>query len=121
MFSERSFFSFANLLYFYLRLYFSNPQGQDYLSEFYFVCKGKFIRIFNYVIKHCHEGVWGNGGIAPPFLTSALYGCEWSSSHTCPFTSRKEVPGTHWIGSWMGPRTGVDAMEKRKSPASAGN
>jgi hypothetical protein len=23
-------------------------------------------------------------------------------------------PGTHWIGGWVGPRVGLDAVEKRK-------
>jgi hypothetical protein len=23
-------------------------------------------------------------------------------------------PGIHWIGDWVGPRAGMDAMEKRK-------
>jgi hypothetical protein len=26
----------------------------------------------------------------------------------------KEPPGTHWIGGWVGPRAGLDDMEKRK-------
>jgi hypothetical protein len=26
----------------------------------------------------------------------------------------KQPPGTHWIGGWVGPRAGVDDMEKRK-------
>jgi hypothetical protein len=25
-----------------------------------------------------------------------------------------KVPGTHWIGGWVGPRTGLDDAEKRK-------
>jgi hypothetical protein len=25
------------------------------------------------------------------------------------------APGTHWIGGWVGPRIGQDAVEKRKS------
>jgi hypothetical protein len=35
---------------------------------------GKVIPVLTYVIKHCHEGIWGNGCIAPPFLISALVG-----------------------------------------------
>jgi hypothetical protein len=27
----------------------------------------------------------------------------------------KSPPGTHWIGGWVGPKAGVDAMEKRKN------
>jgi hypothetical protein len=24
------------------------------------------------------------------------------------------VPGTHWLGGWVGPRAGLDDVEKRK-------
>jgi predicted regulator of amino acid metabolism with ACT domain len=27
---------------------------------------------------------------------------------------RKDTHPTHWIGGWMGPRTSLDTMEKRK-------
>jgi hypothetical protein len=30
------------------------------------------------------------------------------------FTSGERAPGTHWIGYWVGPRVGLDDMEKRK-------
>jgi hypothetical protein len=30
------------------------------------------------------------------------------------FTPWERAPGTHWIGGWVGPRTGVDEMERRK-------
>jgi hypothetical protein len=30
------------------------------------------------------------------------------------FTSGETSPGTHWIGGWLGPRAGLDKMEKRK-------
>jgi hypothetical protein len=30
------------------------------------------------------------------------------------FTTRERAPGTHWIGSWVGPRAGLDAVVKRK-------
>jgi hypothetical protein len=43
--------------------------------------KGKFIS---------HEDVWGNGGIAAPFLISALDGGEWSASRPGHFTTGKE-------------------------------
>jgi hypothetical protein len=57
----------------------------------------------------------GNGGMAPLFFTSALYGGEWPASRPGPFTQLETAPGTHWIGGWVGPRTGLDDMEKRKS------
>jgi hypothetical protein len=50
-------------------------------------------------------------------LTSALDGGEWSASHPSRFTSRERAPGTHWIGSWVGPRAGLDAVVKRKTPS----
>jgi hypothetical protein len=55
-----------------------------------------------------------SGGIASPFLTSALDGVEWSASRP-----GRNIPGetarvTHWIGGWVGLRVGLDAMEKRK-------
>jgi hypothetical protein len=62
----------------------------------------------------CHEDICGTGGIAPPFLTSALDGGEWSASRTCHFTPGEKAPGTHWIGGHVGPRAGLDAVEKRK-------
>jgi hypothetical protein len=56
----------------------------------------------------------GGGGVAPPFLTSALDGGEWSASHPGRFTSWERAPGTHWTGGWVGPRAGLDIVEKRK-------
>jgi hypothetical protein len=47
-------------------------------------------------------------------LTSALEGGEWSASSSGRLTPRERVPGTHWIGGWMGPRAVWDAMVKRK-------
>jgi hypothetical protein len=46
------------------------------------------------------------------FLTSALAGGEWSVSRRS--TTGERAPGTHWIGGWVGPRAGLDAVEKRK-------
>jgi hypothetical protein len=56
-----------------------------------------------------HEYVWESGGIAPPFLTSALDGGEQSAS--CP--DRERAPGTHWIRGRVGPRASLDTLEKR--------
>jgi hypothetical protein len=33
----------------------------------------------------------------------------------------KRATGTHWIGGWMGPRVGLDEVEKRKKSCTAGN
>jgi hypothetical protein len=47
-----------------------------------------------------------SGGIAP------LDGGEWSASPSCRFTPGEIVPGTHWIGGWVGLGAGLDAVEK---------
>jgi hypothetical protein len=47
-------------------------------------------------------------------LTSALVGGEWSASRPGRFTPGERAPGTHWIGGWVGPRVGLEAVEKRK-------
>jgi hypothetical protein len=52
--------------------------------------------------------------MALPFLTSELDGGEWSASRPGRFTSREIAPCTHWIGGWVGPRVGLDDVEKRK-------
>jgi hypothetical protein len=44
----------------------------------------------------CDEGIQENED--PPFLTSALNGCEWLALCPSSFTSREGDPGTHWIG-----------------------
>jgi hypothetical protein len=41
-------------------------------------------------------------------LILAVYGGEWSDSRPCRFT-----PGTHWIEGRVGPRAGLDNMEKK--------
>jgi hypothetical protein len=41
------------------------------------------------------------------FFTSALVAGERSASRPGRFT-----PGTHWIGGWVGPRAGLDDMER---------
>jgi hypothetical protein len=58
-----------------------------------------------------HEDVWGSGGIAPPFLTSALDGGQLSASRLGCFSPGEIAPGTHWIGGWVGPRAGLIYVE----------
>jgi hypothetical protein len=41
------------------------------------------------------------------FSTSALFGGEWSATCFGCFT-----PGTLWIGGWVGPKAGLDDMDK---------
>jgi hypothetical protein len=54
-----------------------------------------------------------SGGITPIFFTSELDGLEWSAPSPCLITPGKRAPGTHRIGGWLGPRAGLDVMEKR--------
>jgi hypothetical protein len=51
------------------------------------------------------------------FLTSALDRSEWPASRPGHFTPRERVPGTHWIGGWVGPRAVLEAVVKRKIPS----
>jgi hypothetical protein len=68
-----------------------------------------FLYLINYALFHKH--IWGSGGIAPTFLTSALDEGVWSASRSYRFTPGERLPGTHWTGGWVGPRTCLDAME----------
>jgi hypothetical protein len=56
----------------------------------------------------------GVGGIAPPFLTSALDGSEWLASRPCRYTPGARDHGTRWIGGWLSRKLSVDAEKKRK-------
>jgi hypothetical protein len=47
-------------------------------------------------------------------LTSALDGCEWSASRPGRFNPRERTPGTHWIGGWVGSRSVLGTVMKRK-------
>jgi hypothetical protein len=47
-------------------------------------------------------------------LTSALNGGEQSGSRPGRFAPRERAPGTHWIGGWVGPKTVLKAVSKRK-------
>jgi len=50
-------------------------------------------------------------------LTSALDGGEWSASRSGHFTPSERAPGTHWLGGWVGPRAGLNAVVRRKIPS----
>jgi hypothetical protein len=47
------------------------------------------------------------------FLTSALVGGEWSASCPGRFTPGERAPRTHSKGGCVGPRAGLDDVEKR--------
>jgi hypothetical protein len=48
------------------------------------------------------------------FLTSALVGGEWPVSRPCRLTPGERTPGSHWRGGSVGPRAGLDDVERRK-------
>jgi hypothetical protein len=60
--------------------------------------------------------MWTSGGIAPPFLTSALDEGEWWASRPCRFTPGERAPGTHRIGDWVGPTAGLDDVKRKIVP-----
>jgi hypothetical protein len=65
---------------------------------------------------------WVSRGTAPRILDlGPLDGGYWSASRPRRFIPRKRVPATHWIGGWVGPTAGLDAVVKRKFPAPAGS
>jgi hypothetical protein len=47
------------------------------------------------------------------FLTSTLVGGEWPASRPGRFASGETTPDAYWIGSWVGPRTGLEDVEKK--------
>jgi hypothetical protein len=56
-----------------------------------------------------------SGGVEPyihVFLTSALIGGEWSVSHPGRRNLGERVPGTHWIGSWVGLKASLNKIKK---------
>jgi hypothetical protein len=63
------------------------------------------------------KAFWGEEVQLHAFLTSALDGVEWSASRPGRFTPKERTPATHWIGGWVGPRAGLDAVVKRKIPS----
>jgi hypothetical protein len=63
----------------------------------------------------CHEDELGEWRFTSTHSsTSPLDGSEWSASRRGRFIPREIAPGTHWIGGGVGPRTGLDAVVKRK-------
>ena len=48
-------------------------------------------------------------------LTSALDGGECSGCSAGHFIPRKSVPGIHQVGGWMGPRTSLHTLDRKKN------
>jgi hypothetical protein len=56
-----------------------------------------------------------SGSIAPSLLTSALDENEWPALRSCRFIPRGTSRDTHCTGAWIGPRTSLYGMRKRKT------
>jgi hypothetical protein len=70
---------------------------------------------FNWAPRH--EGVlrqWRYGSTHS--LASEPDRGEWSVSCPGRFTPKERATGTHWIGGWVGPRAGLDAVVDRNIP-----
>jgi hypothetical protein len=39
---------------------------------------------------------------------------QWSASRPWRFIPGERALGTHWIAGWVGPKSGLDAVEKKK-------
>jgi hypothetical protein len=76
--------------------------------------KRKFVPVLN--LSLCHEDVRWSGGIALPFLTTALDGGEWSGSRPGRFISGERAFGTHCAGAWLGARISTNAVVQRNIP-----
>jgi hypothetical protein len=64
---------------------------------------------------------YGGGGIALPFLTSALDGAEWPYLRPGRILPGERTPDTHRVGGWVDPGVNLDAVEKKKIPVPDGN
>jgi hypothetical protein len=90
----------------------------QWMALAYRAVKGKATLSLCLTKKHAMKAVLGEWKYSSTHsLTSALDGGEWSASRPGRFTSRERVLGTRWIGGWVGPRSVLDAVVKRKIPS----
>jgi hypothetical protein len=76
--------------------------------------KGKF-KLSLFLTKHHAMKTYGGVGVLlHAFITSALDGCEWPTSRPGRFTPGERDSDARWVGGWVGPRAGLDAVVKRK-------
>jgi hypothetical protein len=73
--------------------------------------------MFLYVIK-CHhilKTFWRAEVYLYAFLTSAPDRNVWWASRPGRFVSREILPDTYWLGSWLCPRAGLDAVKRKNT------
>jgi hypothetical protein len=61
------------------------------------------------------KAYWGSEGMVPRIDIGTRW--EWSASSLGRFSPREKAPGMHFIGGWVGPIAGLDAVERRKIPS----
>jgi hypothetical protein len=63
-----------------------------------------------------HQGAWGERRYSSySFTTSALDDGEWSASRPGrALPQRKDPPGTHWTGGWVGVSAGLDTQAREE-------
>jgi hypothetical protein len=54
-----------------------------------------------------HLGEWRYGST----FDLGTDGAEWSASHLDRFIPKERATGNPWIGAWVGPRFGLDAVK----------
>jgi hypothetical protein len=62
----------------------------------------KMIKLSMCLIKHYAIDIWGSGGIAPPFLTLALYASEWFASCLSFYNKLVLVTNSYKPASFLG-------------------
>jgi hypothetical protein len=87
--------------------------GENKSTRANYYGKGKVVPVLNYK-HHATKTYWGMEIKLHAFLTSALAEDEWSTLRSGLFTPRETASGTHWIGGWVSPRTGMDAVARKK-------
>jgi hypothetical protein len=76
--------------------------------SYFFLSTDKMVRLSPSLNrKPRHDNELGSGGMAPPFLTSAVFGGEWLSLRPSRFNHRQSVSGTHWTGDSVGLTAGM--------------
>jgi hypothetical protein len=67
------------------------------------------------VIKHYAMKTYGGVNVKiHMFMISVLDGGEWTALRPGHVTPGERVPSAHWIIGWVGPRTSLDDVERRK-------
>jgi hypothetical protein len=74
---------------------------------------GKVVSVLFLTEHHAMKAYWGSGSRAPRILD---LGTRWRrvvSFTPGHFTARERASGIHWIGDWVGPRAGLDAVVRK--------